>query len=87
MEEQWLTIKNKIETLDKNYQIEILKIFLKHNIEMTENNNGTFINLTYIKKKRVFNEIVKYLKYIQLQEKTLSETEDLKQDMAKLLTN
>ena len=66
MEEQWITIKNKIETLDKNYQIEILKIFLKHNIEMTENNNGTFINLTL---KKVLNEIVKYLKYIQLQKK------------------
>ena len=87
MSEEWLNIKNKIETLNKNYQIEVLKIFLKHNIEMTENNNGTFINLTHIKKKRVFNEIVKYLKYIDLQEETLNETENLKNDMAKMFTN
>ena len=43
MEEEWLTLKEKIENVDKHYQIEILKIFLKHNVEMTENNNGTFI--------------------------------------------
>ena len=86
MEEEWLDLKGKIEDLDKHYQIEILKIFLKHNVEMTENNNGTFINLTYVKKKRVLNEINKYMKYIDVQEKTLNETENLKKEM-KLLIN
>ena len=85
MEHQWLEVKEKIEKLDKYYQIEILKIFLKHNVEITENNNGTFINLIYVK-KRAFNEIVKYLKYIETQEKTLNETEDIKNAM-KLLIN
>lgn len=85
MDEQWLSIKDKIENIGKNYQIEILKIFLKHNIEMTENNNGTFINLTHIKKKKVLNEILKYLKYIEIQQQTLDETELIKSDMAKLM--
>ena len=86
MEEEWLTLKEKIENVDKHYQIEILKIFLKHNVEMTENNNGTFINLTYVKKKRVLNEINKYMNYISVQEETLNETETLKENM-KLLIN
>lgn len=85
MEEEWLLLKDKIENLDKHYQIEILKIFLKHNIEMTENNNGTFINLTYVKKKRVLNEITKYMNYIAVQEETLNETEVLKNNMKMLI--
>ena len=86
MEDEWIILKDKIENLDKHYQIEILKIFLKHNIEMTENNNGTFINLTHVKKKRALNEINKYMKYIEVQEKTLTDTENLKEEM-KLLIN
>ena len=85
MEEEWLVLKDKIENLDKHYQIEILKIFLKHNVEMTENNNGTFINLTYVKKKRVLNEINKYMNYIAIQEETLNETEILKENMKMLI--
>lgn len=85
MEEEWLVLKDKIENIDKHYQIEILKIFLKHNVEMTENNNGTFINLTYVKKKRVLNEINKYMNYISLQEETLNETENLKENMKMLI--
>lgn len=85
MEEEWIEVKEKIEKLDKFNQIEILKIFLKHNVEVTENNNGSFINLTYVK-KRAFNEINKYLKYIEAQEESLKETENIKTAM-KLLIN
>lgn len=84
MEDLWQDLKEKIEKLDKYNQIEILKIFLKHNVEITENNNGSFINLTYVK-KRAFNEIQKYLKYIEKQEETLRETENLKNEMKLLI--
>lgn len=42
-----LEIKNKIESMDYKNQIEILKIFNKFpQIQLNENNNGTFINIT-----------------------------------------
>ncbi len=80
MSDELLQLKSRIEKLNKQHQIEILKIFLKHDIEITENKNGTFINLTYLK-KRPINEINKYLKYIEEQEKLLSEAENLKNEI------
>ena len=53
-----LEIKNKIESMDYKNQIEILKILKKFpEIQLNENNNGTFINISNLE-----DEILKKLK-------------------------
>ena len=41
-------IKDTIEDMNKCHQIEILKIFLNNSSVISENSNGTFVNLSYI---------------------------------------
>lgn len=75
-------LKIKIENLNKTRQIEILKIFKKNNISLSENNNGTFVNLTYLTDV-CLNEINTYLSYINDQEETLEELETVKAEFIK----
>ena len=73
-------IKKQIESLNKTRQIEILKIFLKHNVSVTENNNGSFINITYLSDD-CLDEVNKYLKYIEDQDITLNTIETVKEEI------
>ena len=73
-------MKKKIESLNKTRQIEILKIFLKHNISVTENNNGSFVNMTYLADECI-DDINKYLKYIEDQDITLNTIETVKEEI------
>ena len=73
-------MKKKIELLNKTRQIEILKLFLKHNISVTENNNGSFVNMTYLNDK-CLEEINQYLKYIEDQDITLNTIETVKEEI------
>ena len=57
-------IKKTIESLNKTRQVEILKIFLKNNVSISENNNGTFINLSFLSED-CLNEVKEYLNYIK----------------------
>lgn len=68
--EQLQTIKNKIESMSKYHQIEILRIFNKHNTKLNENKNGVFINLSYVS-ENIIEETEKYIKYVEEQEETL----------------
>jgi len=78
-------IKTKIEELDKQKHIEIYKIFKKHNISLNENKSGTFINLSSINDKSVYDEVNKYLEHIDRQEKELLKNENIKQEMQESL--
>lgn len=75
--ESLILIKKKIELLNKTRQIEILKIFLNYNVSITENNNGSFVNMTFLSED-CLNEINKYLKYIEDQDITLNTIETVK---------
>jgi len=75
--ESLILIKKKIELLNKTRQIEILKIFLNYNVSITENNNGSFVNMTFLPED-CLNEINKYLKYIEDQDITLNTIETVK---------
>ena len=77
-----IDLKTKIENLNKTRQIEILKIFKKNNISYSENNNGTFVNLTFLSEE-CLNEIKNYLSYINDQEETLEELESVKAEFIK----
>ena len=75
-----LLMKKKIEQLNKTRQIEILKLFLKHNISVTENNNGSFVNMTYLNDE-CLEDINQYLKYIEDQDITLNTIETVKEEI------
>ena len=52
-------IKHFIEKLNKQRQIEVLKIFNENNINVSENKNGSFVNLTLIPKE-IISDIFVY---------------------------
>ena len=75
--DQLKKLRDSIEELDIIHQIHILKIFNEHNIDFTENSNGIFINMTLLDNVTL-NEIKKFIKYVNLQEKQLESVEDIK---------
>lgn len=65
------TIKDKIENMNKCYQIGVLKILKDdNNIIFSENNNGTFINLTNVN-KNVIKKLDSYIEYVNKQQNQL----------------
>ena len=77
-----IEIKKTIESLNKTRQVEILKIFLKNNVSISENNNGTFINLSFLSED-CLNELKEYLNYIKDQEASLKTLENVKAEFIK----
>lgn len=79
MYENIYDIKHFIESLNKQRQIEVLKILNENNIQISENKNGSFINLTLLP-----DDIIKKLKdftiYIKEQDISFEEIEDMKND-------
>ena len=67
-------LKKQIEALNENRQSDILEVFIKHNVVVTENNNGSFINLTLVIDE-CLAEINKYLSYVVIQENDLMKDE------------
>tara|TARA_B100000900_G_C20568554_1_gene712179 strand:+ start:721 stop:1005 length:285 start_codon:yes stop_codon:yes gene_type:complete len=73
-------LKNKIELLEKNQQIEILRII--HNSQsniINENKNGIYINMSSLN-DNIIEELNNYLKYISNQEKDLIVNENIMKD-------
>jgi len=82
MSEDLLELKKKIESIDDIHHKKILEIFLKHNINVSENRNGCFINISNLSQE-IQNEITEFLKYINKQEKTLNDVEKIKKKYKK----
>ena len=76
-EDKLKNIKKKIESLNENYQYEILNIFKQNDIEMTKNRNGFFINLTKLD-SNIINKLENHLIYIEEQENMFKKTENKK---------
>ena len=73
-------MKNKIESMSKNHQIEILKILKKKPIaKINENKSGVFINLSLLPAS-ILEEIDFYLNYVHDQEKSLLQLEFQKKE-------
>ena len=70
-------MKTKIETLNITRQKEILRILLDGCVSISENKNGSFINLTNLTDS-VISEIEEYLQYIADQDETIAEIEAVK---------
>ena len=71
-------IKSKIENMDKSNQISALYMLTKNKkIKYSENNNGTFINLTDIEDTMLL-KIEEFIEYIELQKYEIDDIEKKK---------
>lgn len=77
-------LKKKLEVLDKRRHIEILQILNKHNVSCTENSNGIFVNLSKVD-NIVVGKLLRYIKYLENQEKIIESFEKEKMEYLKLL--
>jgi len=74
-------LKEHIEKMDKNHQIDILKILRDSNKAiLNENKSGVYVNLTYCQQD-IIDEIVKYLDYTNEQDQVLKTIEQEKDNV------
>ena len=75
-------MKKKIDTLDKEHHIQILKIIKNSSISNTlsENKNGVFVNLSVLQRE-IVESIKNYLDYLNQQENLLIDLETKKEDV------
>lgn len=81
-----VTLKTKIENLTKKQQVEILRIILKLDVSVSENNNGIFFNLSSLSEEQL-NNINKYIDYVSDQEEALQEFENVKNELSETFFN
>lgn len=74
-----IQIKNSIEKMNKNHQIEIFKIINKNNIDFNENQNGIFVNLTNLNTD-ILQEIKDYIIFVNKQNNFLNKQEEIKEN-------
>jgi hypothetical protein len=80
-------IKQKIEVMDKKYQINILKLFKEScSVILNENQNGTFINITELDEK-IKTELKKYINYVDVQKNILEKDEVKKTELEEAFFN
>ena len=70
-------IRDKIEKLDKNNHIDILRLLVKNDVFINENKNGVFINLTDLSND-IINDMEKYINYVSEQKIDLDYIENQK---------
>lgn len=72
------SIKTKIENMNKEQQIEVLrKLSQMEGVNLNENSNGTFINLTELNEEQL-STLESYISYVQEQETNLGAVENEK---------
>jgi hypothetical protein len=75
MIENIISLKDKIESLNKHHQIEILRILKQDKtITLNENNNGVFINITDIDND-LYNKLNDYIEYVDNQKNNIETIE------------
>ena len=80
-------INSKIEKLNKKQHVEILRIIMKNDkINISENKNGTFINMNELDESIITN-IMDYLEYIETKEKELNDVENEKNKLAEIMND
>ena len=73
-------LKDNIELLSKSYQIEIGRLLLKNNIQIDENKNGIFINLSKID-THILIKLKNFLIYANTQEDKLKNIENKQEEL------
>jgi len=80
-------LKSKIENLNKQHHIEVLKILKKNNgVTLNENKSGVYVNLSLLPEQSI-TDIFNYVKYIEEQEAALSSLETQKLDFKNTFFN
>jgi len=79
MYDELYNIKHFIELLNKQRQIEVLKILTDNNIQISENKNGSFVNLTMLPSD-IIEKLKEFTIYIKEQDVSFEEMEDVKKD-------
>ena len=79
MYENIYDIKRFIESLNKQRQIDVLKILNENNIQISENKNGSFVNLTLLPDD-IITKLMDFTIYIKEQDVSFKEIEDMKND-------
>lgn len=80
--ETLINMKELIESMEIMNQKDILNILKKNNVNISENNNGSFINLSNLSQE-VLDQIKEYIKYFNNQEKNLLFIEEEKINIKK----
>lgn len=83
-EKELISVKEKIDKMNKHNHLEILKILksFENDVTINENRNGILINLTELKKE-IVDKIVNYIDYIEIQENYLMSIEIQKNELKK----
>ncbi len=76
-------MKDSIEKMSKNHQLEVFKILKKSSIKLNENKSGTFVNLSYLPLP-IIEEIYAYVSYAKHQEDTIQIMEYEKESLSRL---
>jgi len=72
-------LKNKIESMSKYHQIEILKILSNNLCKLNENKSGVYVNLSFLPDKTI-DELKQYVEYAEHQEESLITMEYQKEE-------
>jgi len=74
-------IKEKLEALSKHHQLEALSLLSKNpSVNMNENNNGVFINLTE-QDESVIQQLEEFLNYVDEQQKHLNNIDNKQEEL------
>jgi hypothetical protein len=73
-------IQYSIDKMNKNQHIEIVKILKNKSVNLNENKNGCYINLTYLHADIIL-ELQNYIEYVNDQEQALQVVELRKIDL------
>jgi len=68
--ERLQNIKDIIEQFNKQQQIEVLRLLISKSANMSENNNGSFINLTELP-EHILTELENYITFVKTQQNQL----------------
>jgi len=80
--ERLQTIKDTIEQFNKQQQIEVLRILIASSANMSENNNGSFINLTELP-NTILEELETNITFVKTQQNQLLDMEQEKDSIKK----
>ena len=73
-------IRKTIESLSCIHHVEVAKILINHNVKLTENSNGIFINLTNLS-ENIIQDLEHYLKFVNNQNKIIMQDEEKKEEI------
>jgi len=79
-------LKTVIENMDPIHHEKVLIIMNNHNVHISENRNGCFINITNMSDELI-NELNTFINYINKQEKNLLDIENIKDEFKKNFYN